>query len=88
MSNDLSPGDLAIIIESALGVNVGRIVQCINTVGEHSLYGIVWNVRSKDPIVSEYGGHGHTVHVPQKWLKKIAPGSLDNITVKDLETIE
>lgn len=84
----LEPGDLAVIIESTLGVNVGRIVQCVNTVGNHSLYGIVWNVRSKDPIVSEYGGHGHTVHVPQKWLKKIIPGQGNTTIHKQTELSE
>ncbi|CAB4130133.1 hypothetical protein UFOVP116_286 [uncultured Caudovirales phage] len=81
----LEPGDLAVIIESALGVNVGRIVQCINIVGTHSQYGPVWNVSSKEPIISEYGAHGHQVHVPQKWLKKIEPGALDKSTQKTKE---
>ncbi len=78
------PGDLAIIIQSALGVNVGRIVQCVNVIGDHSLYGTVWNVRSSDPIVSEYGGHGYSVHVPQIWLKKIEPGTRDNSNINEL----
>ncbi len=71
----MEPGDIAVIIESALGVNVGRIVQLVDIVGMHSLYGTVWNVRSSTPITSEYGGHGNSVHVPQKWLKKIEPGA-------------
>lgn len=77
MSNELRPGDLAIIIESVLGINVGKIVQCAKVVGEHSLYGIVWEVSCKEEIVTEYGGKGNKVHVPQKWLKKIKPGDLD-----------
>lgn len=79
------PGDLAIIIQSALGVNVGRIVQCVSIIGDHSLHGTVWNVRSSEPIVSEYGGHGHSVHVPQSWLKKIEPGTRDKFNVKEME---
>lgn len=76
--DDLQPGDLAIVIESVLGVNVGIIVQCIKVVGEHSLYGTVWQIRSQKEITTEYGGKGHTAHIPQKWLKKIKPGDMDH----------
>lgn len=76
MSN-LQPGDLCIIIESVLGVSNGTIVQCVKVMGEHSLYGTVWEVSSKQELVTEFGGKGHKVHVPAKWLKKIEPGDLD-----------
>lgn len=73
----LSPGDLAIIIESIMGQSVGAIVQCVAIRGEHSQYGTIWQVRSKGELVSEYGGVGNTVDVPAIWLKKIEPGEQD-----------
>lgn len=85
MSEPLQQGDLAIIIESVMGVSNGTIVQCVKTVGEHSLYGLVWEVSSKSTLMSEYGGVGNRVHVPQKWLKKIRPEDLDKTKNKELE---
>lgn len=83
MDNNLEPGCLAVIIESALGQSVGTIVQCVKTIGIHSLYGIVWRVRSQTQLVSEYGGVGNEVDVPAKWLKKITPDGV----VKTKESI-
>ena len=88
MSNELAPGDLAVIIESALGISVGKIVQCVDVIGYHSQHGIVWNVRSKDGITTEYGAHGHSAHVPAAWLRKIRPGELDKNKDKRLELTE
>jgi hypothetical protein len=51
--------------------------------GEHTLYGKVWTVYSKEQISSEYGAMGHNVDVPAKWLKKINPN--DHDTSKDKE---
>ena len=86
MSNELEPGCLAIIIESALGINIGRIVTCVKIKGDHTLYGPVWTVYSKDPISSEYGAMGHNVDVPAKWLKKINPNDHDTTRNKELES--
>lgn len=90
MSDQLDPGCLAIIIKSVEGDAVGTIVQCIKTLGVHSLHGVVWEVRSKRTLVTEYGGVGHTVHVPATWLRKINPGELDDLltTTDKLETTE
>lgn len=85
MSSELQPGDLAIITESILGSSTGSIVQCIVIRGVHSLYGEVWQVRSQNQLVSEYGGIGNIVDVPTKWLKKIEPGSLDKVEEKTIE---
>jgi len=90
LSNELEPGCLAIIIESALGINIGRIVTCVKIKGNHTLYGPVWTVYSKEQIASEYGAMGHNVDVPAKWLKKINPNdnkTPDKTTVPDLEEI-
>lgn len=85
MSNNLEPGCLAVVIETISGSQVGTIVQCVKTVGEHSLYGTVWEIRSKTDLVTEYGGVGKTVHAPAKWLRKIRPDELDKNTTKSKE---
>ena len=85
MSNQLEPGCLAIIIESALGINIGRIVTCVKIKGVHTLYGTVWTVYSKEQISSEYGAMGHNVDVPAKWLKKINPNDGQTDKTRTLE---
>lgn len=70
-------GDLATIVESVEGASIGKIVQCVRIMGEHTLYGPIWRVRSNDTLVSEYGGVGNEVDVPDKWLKPIKGGELD-----------
>lgn len=69
----LQPGDLAVIIKSADGLSVGKIVECVRVdFHNHSLYGVVWLVKStRNDLVTEYGGIGDNVHVPQDWLCKI-----------------
>lgn len=70
--NSLKPGDLALIIKSADGLSVGKIVTCIQIDFIHDEYGIIWLVQSaKDDLVTIYGGVGNNVHVPQSWLMKI-----------------
>jgi hypothetical protein len=87
MSNNLEPGCLATIIKSVEGAAVGQVVQCVAVVGSHSLYGTMWEIRSKDTLVTEYGGVGHTGHIPAKWLRKIKPDELPKVTdrLKELE---
>ena len=85
--NDLEPGCLAVIIESILGHSNGTIVQCVRTIGEHSLYGTVWKVRSKTDLMSEYGGKGREVDVPAKWLKKIRPDEVKDHEKKKEEVL-
>ena len=76
-----SRGDLAIIEESTDGISVGKIVQCVSVEPEsHYKYGPVWNVRCKDKLMTEYGGYGHTVQVPDAWLRPIKPPSLKTKT--------
>lgn len=88
MYGKLEPGCLAEIIESTMGVSVGRIVTCCKVVGEHSQYGTVWEVASKDDLVSEYGAVGQRVHVPAIWLKKIEPGTPVKTKTVVLEKVE
>lgn len=60
-------------------------MQCVKIVGDHSLYGTVWEVSSRDQLVTEYGGVGNKAHAPAKWLRKIKPGEFDKKTQKDKE---
>jgi hypothetical protein len=85
MSGKIEQGCLAIITESILGHSVGKIVQCVRVAGTHSLYGVVWRVRSKEELMTEYGGQGFEADVPEKWLKKIEPGDGLKSKKKELE---
>ncbi len=81
------PGDLAVIINSVNGPNgasCGAIVQCLRVEGTHSQYGPIWNVSSNSTLVSEFGGVGNFVQVPDDWLKKLMPPPL-NTKQKQLE---
>ena len=69
-------GDLAIIKRSIEGAAVGKIVQCISYDGDHSQYGPMWKVRAKEDLVTEYGGVGKEVHMPDDWLEPIKPPPL------------
>lgn len=75
MSGALEPGCLAVVIDSVEKMSVGKIVQCVKILGEHSLYGTIWRVRARDTLVTEYGGMGNEADCPAKWLRKIEPGS-------------
>lgn len=71
-SEQLEPGDLAIIIKSLDGISIGKIVQCIRLDGVHSKFGPIWLVQSQSSdLISEFGAVGQNVHVAQDWLRKI-----------------
>ena len=71
--NELQPGCLAVIIQSVFGQSVGAIVQCIEIKGVHSEHGVIWTVRARHELVSEYGGRGQVMDSPAAWLRKINP---------------
>jgi hypothetical protein len=83
-------GGLSRVIKSIDGAAVGKIVQCISYDGDHSKYGPIWKVRSKDIIVTEFGGAGNEAHIPDDWMVPIKPGELDNVTdkTKKLEKVD
>ena len=66
---------------------MGAIVQCVKIVGEHSIYGTMWEVRSKKLLVTEYGGVRNNAHSPAKWLRKIRPGEFDKKTENNKELV-
>ena len=71
MSDKISPGDLAIVIQSMSGKSVGSIVTCISMDGEHELLGRIWLVETGRPIRTVGGDTVRRAHIPEKWLKKI-----------------
>ena len=82
-------GGLSEIIKSVDGLSVGKIVQCVRVEGTHTQHGIIWLVRSKSDLVTEYGAVGKECHVPDDWLRPIKPGVLDKgiLVTKPVETI-
>jgi hypothetical protein len=76
MSEPIKSGDLAEIIEGALGTkgpNVGKVVTVGMLRGEHSVHGRIWKVHGEG-LISEYGAVGSAVDVPAIWLRKLPPG--------------
>lgn len=74
-------GDLAHVIKSVDGAAVGKTVQVIRYMGEHSLYGPVWRCRCKDELMTEYGGLGKELDFADDWLEPIKP---KNLKVKEV----
>jgi hypothetical protein len=77
-------GDLAIVEESIDGLSVGKIVQVVKYIGEHSQYGPIWRCRGKDQLVTEYGAVGQTADFADSWLRPIRP---DNTKEETEETV-
>lgn len=83
---NVQKGDLAVIIESAMGLSVGKIVEVTAAIGEHSLLGPMWRCRStKGELTTEYGATGAWVDMPDKWLKKIEDQLPDESSKEILE---
>jgi len=75
MSTPIKRGDLADIVEGALGVqgpNIGKRVTVGYLMGQHSLYGNIWQV-SGENLMTEFGAIGPNVQCAQSWLKKVEP---------------
>lgn len=77
MSEPLAPGDLAVIVESVMGINIGKIVQ-VKYLDHppHSLYGDIWMCGTVTPMPDEWGNMRDNIQLPAKWLKKIEPPPL------------
>ena len=75
MREPIKSGDLAQIIEAALGTkgpNIGKIVRVGKLQGEHSVLGRIWRVHGEG-LVTEYGAVGNEADCAQSWLRKIEP---------------
>lgn len=74
---NVKKGDMAHIVESIDGLNVGKTVEVCSYQGEHSKYGPIWRVRiaSGGQLVTEYGGVGITCDCADAWLRPIPPAA-------------
>lgn len=71
---NVQQGDLAIIVKSVDGVNIGKIVEVCEFMGNHSKFGPIWHVRSKgNDLVTEYGAVGPECDCADDWLKPLPP---------------
>lgn len=72
MNKPLTPGDLAIVIKSATGKSIGKIVECIQIDGYFGEAKTpVWLVRSNSKIQTVGFGLVEDAHVLQTWLRRI-----------------
>lgn len=72
------PNQMAWISTSPLGLNLGRVVQCVKVVGTHSEFGPVWRVTSKGKeLVTDLGVVCVSCDVPDAWLTPINDDSLN-----------
>ena len=66
------PGDLAVIVRSADGQAVGRIVECLRIEGAHSELGPMWRVKTSGKgVVTIHGTLAVFFHMPDSWLRPI-----------------
>ena len=71
---NVKSGDRAVIIKSALGVNIGRVIDVGEYRGEHTQYGPIWHVYSTgSALVTEYGGIGKECDCADDWLRPLLP---------------
>lgn len=70
-------GDLATIIKSVDGINVGKVVQVGQYMGEHSKLGPIWHIFSKGcDLITEYGAVGPGCDCPDAWLRPLPPDDM------------
>lgn len=69
---NVKKGDLAVIIKSTFGLNIGRIVEVGDMMGEHSQLGAIWHVRTKGrALVTDYGAIGPECDCADDWLRPL-----------------
>lgn len=74
---NVKQGDLATIIKSTDGINVGKIVQVGQYMGEHSKLGPIWHVHSRgSDLITEYGAVGSECDCADDWLRPLPPEEL------------
>lgn len=74
---NVKAGDLAVIIKSVDGTNVGKRVEVMFFQGEHSKFGPIWHVRSRGPqLITEYGAKGPECDCADSWLRPLLPEGL------------
>ena len=88
MTEPIKSGDMAEIIEGALGntgPNIGKMVRVGHFQGEHSVHGRIWRVHGEG-LTTEYGATGTELDCAQSWLRKIEPPPLPSQKAKKVET--
>jgi hypothetical protein len=86
---NVRPGDLAEVIKTTDGIQVGIQVTVKEYAGIHSKLGVMWLCESSGTLVTEYGATGNCAHFADDWLRKIEPPKPIDTEVKgELLTIE
>ncbi len=71
---NVKQGDTATIVKSVDGINVGKIVDVVAYMGQHSKLGAIWHVRSKgSDLITEYGAVGNECDCADDWLRPLPP---------------
>lgn len=83
----IKSGDTAKVINSIDGACVGITVIVGEYQGEHSKYGRIWRCKSKDTIVTEFGGFGNEADFAEDWLMKIDDPEQLTDEIKHLELV-
>lgn len=91
--NQLTPGDLALVIKSVTGKAMGKIVECIQIIGTDPKLGVIWLVKSPSLIEAYHdGAKSNQSHMPQDWLRKIPkdplPDEEDTYTLDNTKELE
>lgn len=74
----IKPGVLCKVISGVLhpSPNLNKIVEVVEYLGEHSLYGSIWKCKAKHNLITEYGVVSDSMDFAEIWLKPIPPETL------------
>lgn len=65
---------MAVIVKSVDNINVGKIVEVRQWMGQHSKLGHIWHVRSRgNDLITEYGAVGPECDCADDWLIPLPP---------------
>lgn len=94
---NVKQGDLAIVMHSETGRNLGKIVEVIKLLGESPVFdgrswgigdGLLWLVEAKGaPISVRFGPPLAVVPMPDAWLRPISGIPLNDEVTDDLEVV-
>jgi hypothetical protein len=94
MAYNVKPGDLAFVIQGALGPNgpnTGKIVTVCAASGapydiEHTLHGKIWKCVGSS-LVSEMGVPSQSLDFADDWLRRIDPPKLQKTISTELDVM-
>jgi len=65
-------GDIAVIVHSPLQMNLGKLVDVVTLMGNHSEFGPIWRIRAKGrSLVTDLGIVCAACDIPDAWLRPI-----------------